>query len=221
MREVLGVEMKGEPLVSLPECYYRVVETHTALGKYTNGAIVEADGTLVPVVTRGSARTIAECWNLRSGEVRGPGIVVNRYGQGRTVYISGSIEANYHYDRVVSNLNLLGSIVDFLGQGAPQPFKLQAPRGVYGILRRTVQGDPVLWLLANVGFKDAAIGLMRQEYMPVANVKVSILVPEGRKIKTVQLLRANQSLAWRMEGQYATATLPSLHIAEVIHLELA
>lgn len=221
LKEVLGVEMKGGPLTSLPESYYRVIETHPALGSYEKGAIVEADGTLIPVETRGGARTIAECWDLRTGDVRGPGIVAHDYGKGRTVYVSGSIEANYLYDRVNSNLNLLGSIVEFLGHGAPQPFKLQAPRGVYGVLRKTVQGNPALWLLANVGFKDAAIGLMRQEYLPVADVKVSILVPEGRNVKAVQRLRADQSLRWQMEGPYVVVTLGSLQIAEVVHVELA
>lgn len=136
------------------------------------------------------------------------------------MYVSGSIEANYLYDRVSSNLNLLTSIVEFLGHGAPQPFKLQAPRGIYGILRKTVEGNPALWLLANVGFKDAAVGLMRQEYIAVSDVKVSILVPEGRKVKAVQLLRADQSLTWQMEEPYVVATLPSLHIAELVHVAL-
>ena len=220
-KEVLGIEMKGGPRTSLPETYYRVVETHAALGTYQQGAMVEADGTLIPVETRGGARTLAECWDFRAGEVRGPGIVAHEYGKGRTVYVSGSIEANYLYDRVSSNLNLLSSIVKFLGHGMPQPFKLQAPRGIYGVLRKTAEGNPALWLLANVGFKDAAVGLMRQEYVAVADVKVSILVPEGRKVKSVQRLRSNQDLAWQMEEGYVVATLPSLHIAELIHVELA
>lgn len=61
LKEVLGVEIKGGPLTSLPETYYRVVETHPALGSYERGAMVEADGTLIPVDTCGGARTIAEC----------------------------------------------------------------------------------------------------------------------------------------------------------------
>lgn len=221
LKEVLGVEIRGGPLTSLPESFYRVVETSPALGSYGKGAIVQADGTLMPVETRVDARTVAECWDLRTGMVRGPGIVVHNYGKGRTVYVSGSIEANYRYDRVPSNLSLLSSMVEFLGQGEPQPFKMEAPRGVYGVLRKTKQGDPVLWLLANVGFKDAAIGLMRQEYMPVADVKVSILVQEGRKVKEIQLLRAERALSWQMEGHYAVATVPSLHIAEVVYVQLA
>lgn len=221
LRDILGVKMKGQPLASQPECYYRVTEGHAALGEYAAGTAVEGDGRIIPVEAVGGARMIAECWNLGTGEVRGPAIVVNSYGRGRTVYVSGSLEANYLFDRVESNGRLLRSMVEYLGGGAPQAFKLQAPRGVYGVLRQAMSGDLVLWLLANVGFKDAAAGLMRQEFVPASNVEVGIRVPEGRQPKGVRLMRAGHSLPHRLETGYATVTIPSLHIAEAVHLELA
>ncbi len=220
LREVLGVEMHGAPLPSLPESYYRITESHAALGKYGVGAKVEGDGRLVAVRPRAGAKVIAECWNLGHDEVRGPAIVANDYGQGRAIYISGSLEGNYLYDRVESNRRLLSSIVQYLGGGAPQPFLLKAPGGVYGILRQSRSGEPVLWLLADVGFKDAAAGLMRQQYIPVSGIEVSLRIPPGRKAKAVNLMRANHSLPYKLEAGYAIITLPTLHIAEVIHLEL-
>ena len=128
---------KAPPLGSQPECYYRVKENHPALGDYAAGAIVEGDNQIVPVATVGDAKILAESWSMGSGEVRGPAIVANNFGKGRTIYISGSLEANYVGDRVKSTSRLLGSIVQYLGAGAPQPFRLKAPRGVYGVLRRS------------------------------------------------------------------------------------
>jgi hypothetical protein len=219
LREVLGVRMKAPPLESEPECYYRIREDHASLGAYKPEAIIEGDGTLVPVETTGEARVIAECWNLGTDEVRGPAIVANRYGRGRAIYIAGSLEANYLYDRTKSSRELLGGIVEYLGDGAPQPYKLNAPRGVYGVLRRTACGDLTLWLLANVGFKDASSGRMRQEYVTVSDIQVSILLPEGRRAKHMQLLRSGRPISYKIEGEYAVAKI-SLHIAEVVYLEL-
>ncbi len=220
LREVLGVKMNGVPLESQPECYYRVKESHGSLGTYGVGAVIEGDGTLVPVEAVGGAKVIAETWNLGTNEVRGPAIIANTYGRGRTIYISGSPEANYLYDRVTSTGWLLRSIVEYLGGNALQPFKLEAPRGVYGVLRQSTSGDLALWLLANVGFKDAAAGLMRQEFIPVSNVEVAIRIPEGRHVTGMHLMRTDRSITYKVEGGYAIATLPSLHIAEVVHLRL-
>ena len=49
LQEVLGVEMKGEPLASQSESYYRIKESHAAFGEYGAGAMVEGDGRLVAV----------------------------------------------------------------------------------------------------------------------------------------------------------------------------
>lgn len=77
-----------------------------------------------------------------------------------------------------------------------------------------------LWLLADVGFKDPAMGLMRQQYVPVSEVEVSLSVSSGRKAKAVYLMRANRSLPYKLEAGYAIISLPTLDIAEVTQLEL-
>ena len=78
----------------------------------------------------------------------------------------------------------------------------------------------MLWVLAPVGFKDASIGRMRQEFVPVNNVEVRMLVPAGRQVKSMRLARADRGLAFTLSGGYAVATIPTLHIGELIHLEL-
>jgi hypothetical protein len=219
-KEVLGIEIKGEPLDGQPECYYRVQRAHPALGEYGEGTLVLGDERLVPVEAREGAMVLADCWNLGTQQSRGPAIIVNTYGKGRTIYISGSLEAHYAPSRVASIRRLFGSMVRYLAGGAPVPFKLSGPRGVYGVLRRAANGDQVLWVLANVGFKDADIGRMRQEFVPVSNVEVGIRVPEGQQVKSVELLRAGRSVPFKQANGYAIATLPSLHIAELMHFKL-
>lgn len=115
---------------------------------------------------------------------------------------------------------LLGSVVRFLAGNEPTPFSLSAPKGVYGILRRTAQGDLILWVCANVGSKDAAVGLMRQTFVPISNVDVRILIPNGRSVKSVQLLRAERSVPFTVSGSYVTTKIPVVHIAELVHMVL-
>ncbi|HEV2378963.1 MAG TPA: beta-galactosidase trimerization domain-containing protein [Terriglobia bacterium] len=220
LKEILGVEMNGEPLESQPECYYRIIESHPALAEYRPTSVVEGDGRLVPVKARSGANVIAECWNLGTQEVRGPAIVANVCGHGRSIYISGSLEANYLYDRVPSTARLMRSVLNYLGRGLPQPYKLTAPQGVYGVLRRAGNGDLALWVLANVGFKDADAGRMRQSYIPMTNVEVAIHVPGGRKPKEMRLIRAGRTISFEQRDGYAVGTIPSVHVAEIVHLVL-
>ncbi len=119
-----------------------------------------------------------------------------------------------------SNRRLLQSIVQYLAGGLAQPFQLKAPEGVYGVLRRSVRGDLVLWVLANVGFKDAAAGRMRQTYIPVTDVEVGIRVPQNRSVKELRLMRANRTIAFKEENGYILGAIPSLHIAEIVHVVL-
>lgn len=220
MRDLLGVALKGPPSRSEPESFYRIRETHPALGKYGPGAIVEGDTRVLPVEVLKGARVLAEAWNLGTKEVRGPAIVANNYGKGRTIYVNGSLEAHYLYDRVKSTGSLLRSMVEYLAGGAPQPYRLTAPMGVYGLLRMAPQGDPVLWVLANVGFKDSAAGRMRQQYVPVTDVEVGVRIPDGRKVKEMRLIRAGTRIPFKEDAGYAVGMIPKVHIAEIVHLAL-
>jgi hypothetical protein len=221
LREILGVDMKREPPEGQADTFYRITKSHPALGGYAEGKMVMGDAAWVPVAPRPGATVVAECLNLETGEDRGPAIVVNTCGRGRVVYVAGSLEAQYAASRVISLHKMLASMVRYLRADEPMPFKLAAPRGVYGILRQAPGGDLALWICANVGFKDATVGRMRQDFVPVANVVARVQVPLGRKLQSVALLRANQKTAFTMDGAYAVVRLPEVHIAEVVHLSFA
>jgi hypothetical protein len=221
LREILGVDMKGEAPEPRADTFYRITQSHPALGDYHEGKVVMADAKLVPITPRPGATVLAEAINLDFQKTLGPAIVVNQYGRGRAIYVAGSSEAQYVATRVVSLQRMLASMVRYLRADAPMPFGLVAPRGVYGVLRSAPSGDLVLWICANVGFKDDTVGRMRQDFLPVSNVVAKVLIPEGRQLKSVELLRAGRTAPFTMEGGYAVITLPVVHIAEVVHWSFA
>ena len=219
LQKVLGVEMKGEPLRSQPECYLPGEGKACGAGRIRargdcgRGWAIGAGGSREGATTHGGMLESGDGGGARSGDGG------QQLGQGRTIYISGSLEANYLYDRVESTA---AATIDggLLGRGLPQPFKLKAPQGVYGVLRRATNGDLVLWVLANVGFKDAAAGRMRQTYIPVKDVELSVRVPEGRRVKEIRLVRADRQVPFQEENGYVLGHIPTLHIAEIVHVML-
>ena len=221
LRDVLGAELKGGAPGSLPEMYYRPTVMHPSLGEYRPGDRFMGDTQLIPAAATGSARVIAECWNLGLDKVMGPAMIANDLGKGRTIYIAGSLEAHYISSRVRSLRTVLASTVRYLARDSHPPFTIDAPRGVYGVLRQTSGGDLVLWVLANIGFKDASNGRMRQEFVALSNIPARILLPEGRTAKGVHLVRSQQSVPFVTKDGYVAAVIPSLHAAEIVHVELS
>jgi len=65
------------------------------------------------------------------------------------------------------------------------------------------------------------VGRMRQEYLQLPEIGVGIRVPMGRQAKTMRLVRAARDVSFSLEDGYAVATIPTLHIAEMVHLGLA
>jgi len=220
LREALGLEMAGEPGPALPDSYYRIGATHPALAGYGSGAMIQGDNRMVPVRLTGGAAVLADCWNLGEARSPGPAIVLHHLGKGRVIYVNGSLEAYYPASRVSSTRRVLESLVRYLGD-APLPFRVSAPVGVYGVLRRATNGDLALWVLAPVGFKDASAGMMRQQFLPVRNVEVRVRVPEGRRVRGVKLARAARTVPHTMSDGYALVKLPELNIAELVHFQLA
>ena len=171
----LGVDMKGEAPDPHADTFYRITQSHPALGEYHAGK--DCDGGREAYTRHPAAGGDGAGGRLQPrlpSKILGPAIVVNQYGRGRVVYVAGSLEAQYVATRVVSLQRMLASMVRYLRADAPMPFSLAAPRGVYGILRRATGEDLVLWICANVGFKDATVGRMRQDFLPVPNVVAKV-----------------------------------------------
>ena len=70
LKEVLGAEMKGEPLEGQVDVYYRIKTAHPALAPYGEGAVLMGDPRLVPVLVREEASLLADCWNLDRDQSR-------------------------------------------------------------------------------------------------------------------------------------------------------
>ena len=136
LKQALGVEMTGEPLEGIMDSYYRVNDTHPALGQYGKGSVVLADSRLVPVKVSPGATDLADLWVLDTDVNRGPGIVViPMVGAGPSMFREAWKPCIW--PAVPPRLQrMLGSMVRYLGGNTPAPFSLVAPKGVYRILRR-------------------------------------------------------------------------------------
>ena len=77
----------------------------------------------------------------------------------------------------------------------------------------------VLHLLADTGNKTKHLKI-REEFLPVENVKVRIRIPEGKTVRNVSLLRSGQTLSVEPRAGWIDVTVPQVFIHEAVKVEL-
>ena len=77
----------------------------------------------------------------------------------------------------------------------------------------------LLHLLADTGNKTKHLKI-REEFLPVENVKVRIRIPEGKSLEAVSLLRSGQTLSATAVNGWVAVTVPRVFIHEAVKVDL-
>ena len=80
-------------------------------------------------------------------------------------------------------------------------------------------GTILLHLLADTGNKTKKLRI-REEFLPVENVNVRIRIPDGRKVKSVSLLRAGSVASRTRTSGWIEVTVPKVLIHEAVKVDL-
>jgi hypothetical protein len=78
----------------------------------------------------------------------------------------------------------------------------------------------LLHLLADVGNKTKKLRI-REEFEAVEDVKVRIRVPQGRRVRTVSLLRSKELFKADQSAGWVSVTVPRVFIHEAVRVDLA
>jgi hypothetical protein len=111
--------------------------------------------------------------------------------------------------------NYIGSLLEPL-VGGLRAYRVDPRPGL--MPHFTVAGDSLLLhLLANTGNKSKKLR-MREEYLPIPDVRVRIRVPQGRQVTSARLVRAQRPLPLTVTNGWFDATIPQVHIHELVEL---
>ena len=78
----------------------------------------------------------------------------------------------------------------------------------------------LLHLIADTGNKTKKLRI-REEFLPIENVAAAVRVPDGRKVRSVSLLRSGAKRPHTLNGGWAEVTVPRVLIHEAIRVDLA
>jgi hypothetical protein len=162
---------------------------------------------------------LAETIDRGRRENLGPAIVRRNEGKGSVLYLGSSLEAVYEETRMKRLRTLFAELLGpWLAPGRSYEIDYQP-----GVMPHLMASRDVilLHLLANTGNKNKHLRI-REEFLPVVNVKVKIRIPQGRTVRQVSLLRAGDVFSPPpARSGWVEVTVPRVLIHEAVKVALA
>ena len=208
LADVLGVQLTEPEPMEAPDLYVRVLPS---------GLILPQDPQVTLFTASAGTTVLAETYDRGNRRTLGPAITSHTFGKGRAIYIGSGLEAIYAETLMEPLRDYFATLLDpILANG--RTYEVEARPGLLPHYRASKE-HLLLDLLANTGNKSKAL-LAREHYLPIEQVKVRVRLPEGRKVKAVNLLRAGGTLKWSVSNGWAELVVPRILIHETVHVEL-
>jgi hypothetical protein len=153
----------------------------------------------------------------RSSTSKQPGVLVRQVGRGRVVYFPGDIDRTFWEVLDVDQAKLLRNAV-LWATNEPAPVTVEGK----GVLDTSVWGQKKTMTVHLVNLTNPMMmkGPVR-EIIPIANQKVSLRIPDGRKVARVHLLVAGGPSHYRQDQGAIHLEVPSIGVHEVIAVDFA
>lgn len=153
---------------------------------------------------------------LGEGTVLAPGITLNRYGQGKVVYVCGGFEDRYLRQRSPLVRDLFKNLFFCLADGEP-PLQVQAPDTVFALLS-TYEKGVLLHLINYTGCIQEGpfptlwpLDLPRIEWIPkIEDVRIRVNVGKDTGIEGVSTLPGSEPTGYDFKEGVVSLSLPEL-----------
>ena len=140
-----------------------------------------------------------------------PAVVLRESGKSRTAWFAGDVERTYWLTGHGDLLRLLHNTIEWLTDDT-RVVHVNGPGFIEMFCWETAPGYAVH--LLNYTNPDAQHGWLQSTY-PLGAQQVTMKLPEGVKVKSVELLRAEKTVAHRVEDQVLRFTVPGVEDYEV------
>ena len=174
LADLFGAKFASVEPVEIPDLYL----------KLPDGELIPQDPQVMRFTNTGGGAVLAETIDLGHRGNLGPAIVRRTVGKGTVIYIGSGLEAIYAETRMKRLRTYLGSLIDPV-LAAHKTYEVEHQRGLMPQLMAS-RDTILLHLIADTGNKTKKLRI-REEFLPVLDVKVRVRVPEGRTVRGVSL----------------------------------
>jgi hypothetical protein len=207
LADVFGAELLDPEPVEIPDLYLRPAGAEELPQDPQIARFRAAGG--VP---------IADTFDRGHRANLGPAVLRNDFGSGHALYIGSNLDAVYEETR----MQALRSYFDTLLSPWLAAKRRYRMAFIPGVMPHWMASNNtlVLHLLADTGDKNKHLRV-REQFLPVTDLKVRVRVPEGRTVRAVSLLRSGQTIAANTQSDWLELTVPHVLIHEAVRVDLA
>jgi hypothetical protein len=226
LAEIFGIEKNGSVIGTNGNAYYaRIEKKHPILDGFSDTNWIPGAQYRLPIkavessvlsVVPGYPAYPPELSYPPQSHTNEPAVVIRERGRSRLIYFPGDIERTMFTSGNVDLSQLIQNSVHWLlageapvkveGSGAIEPFGWETEAGfAVHILNYTNPAMHRGWI---------------REFFPIGPQEVSMELPEGRKIKKVELLRAESSVLFHITNNRIEFTIPKVVDYEVAALSI-
>lgn len=168
----------------------------------------------VQVLTAKKAHPMWKNWNeYNPEELPYPAMTVNRYGNGKVVYITGDIFTGYHYNQHPVIREIIEKAMTLADND--KIIETDAPVAVEFALRKK-SGDIIVHMVNKLVDRDKREeGAIHVEHVPPAG-PFTVKIKCALKPANVILKPSGRKLEWNWKNGFVWATIPRIHIHEAL-----
>lgn len=206
--ELFGAKFANAEPVEIPDLYLKLLD----------GELIPQDPQVMRFSNTGDGAVLAETIDLGHRGNLGPAIVRRTVGKGTVIYIGSGLEAVYAETRMKRLRTYMASLIDPV-LAAHRTYECELRSGLMPQLMAS-RDSILLHLIADTGNKTKKLRI-REEFLPILDVKVRVRVPDGRTVRIVSLMRAGTKLPAAARAGWVDVTVPRVLIHEVVRVDLA
>jgi len=226
LADLLGIGRAGEAIGTNGNAYYgRIERPHPILEGFTDTNWLPGAQNRVPLkpvpdpiltVVPGFVRYPPELAYPPSPHTNEPAVVLSENGSSRVAYFPGDVERTYWLTGHGDSLRLMHNTIRWI-TGDERVMSVEGEGFVEIFAWETEPGYAVH--LLNYTNPNAHHGWMQSVY-PLGPQTVNLKLPPGLRVKSVELLSAEQSVPFRMEDRVLRFTIPRVGDYEVAAVSL-
>lgn len=224
LADVFGIAKNGEVIGTNGNPYYGRIETahasHPILEGFSGTNWLPGAENRVPLkpvsdpvltVVPGFVRYPPELAYPPRPHTQEPAVVLRESGNSRTAWLAGDVERSYWITGNGDILRLMHNTIRWITRDE-QMVRVDGPGFIEMFCWETAAGYALH--LLNYSNANAFHGWL-QETEPIGAQQVTMKLPAGVRVKSVELLRAEKSVPYRVEDQVLYFTVPSFDAYEV------